>query len=54
MVLPDDPYVVYPDPLPLDGVFDVVFWARRHGASALRRPARLVLAVLLGRLSGSP
>ncbi len=25
LVLPDDPYVLYPDPMPLGGVFDLFF-----------------------------
>ena len=37
LVLPDDPYVVHPDPLTLDGVFDYYFWA-----SALRHRATTV------------
>jgi hypothetical protein len=53
LVLPDDPYVVYPDPMPLEGVLDLCFWAGatvhrnydgRHSWSA---------AVLLGRVSDS-
>lgn len=51
LVLPDEPYVTHPDPRPLDGVFDLFFWAAatvhprydgRHDWSS---------AVLLGRLS---
>jgi hypothetical protein len=54
MVLPDDPYLVYPDPMPLEGVLDLFFWAGatvhpnydgRHSWSS---------AVLLGRVSDSP
>jgi hypothetical protein len=53
LVLPDDPYVLYPDPMPLDGVLDLFFWAGatvhpnydgRHSWSS---------AVLLGRVSNS-
>jgi hypothetical protein len=53
LVLPDDPYVPYPDPMPLDGVLDLFFWAGatvhpnydgRHSWSS---------AVLLGRVSDS-
>ena len=53
LVLPDDPYVVYPDPMPLEGIFDLFFWAGatvhqnydgRHSWSS---------AVLLGRVSDS-
>ena len=40
---PGDPYVVHPDPLTLDGVFDFYFWAAATAPPALRRPARLVL-----------
>ena len=51
-MLPDDPYVVYPDPLTLDGVFDVYFWA-----AALRHPHYdgrhdWSSTMLLGRLAG--
>lgn len=51
LVLPGDPYLVHPDPIPLAGVLDLVFWAGatvhprydgRHDWSA---------AVLLGRMS---
>jgi hypothetical protein len=51
LVLPGDPYRVHPDPIPLGGVLDLVFWAGatvhprydgRHDWSA---------AVLLGRMS---
>jgi hypothetical protein len=54
LVLPDDPYLVYPDPMPLEGVLDLFFWAGatvhpnydgRHSWSS---------AVLLGRVSDSP
>jgi hypothetical protein len=54
LVLPDDPYVLYPDPMPLEGVLDMFFWAGatvhpnydgRHSWSS---------AVLLGRVSDSP
>ena len=54
LVLPDDPYVLNPDPMPLEGVFDLFFWAGatvhpnydgRHSWSS---------AVLLGRVSDSP
>jgi hypothetical protein len=54
LVLPDDPYELNPDPMPLDGVFDLFFWAGatvhpnydgRHSWSS---------AVLLGRVSDSP
>jgi hypothetical protein len=54
LVLPDDPYVVHPDPMPLEGVLDLFFWAGatvhpnydgRHSWSS---------AVLLGRVSASP
>ena len=54
LVLPDDPYELSPDPTPLDGVFDLFFWAGatvhpnydgRHSWSS---------AVLLGRVSDSP
>jgi hypothetical protein len=51
LVLPGDPYHVHPDPLTLEGVFDVYFWAaatvhprydgRRHWSSTM----------LLGRLT---
>jgi hypothetical protein len=53
LVLPDDPYALYPDPMPLEGVLDVFFWAGatvhpnydgRHSWSS---------AVLLGRVSDS-
>jgi hypothetical protein len=53
LVLPDDPYLVYPDPMPLEGVLDLFFWAGatvhpnydgRHSWSS---------AVLLGRVSDS-
>jgi hypothetical protein len=53
LVLPDDPYALYPDPMPLDGVFDMFFWAGatvhpnydgRHSWSS---------AVLLGQVSNS-
>ena len=53
MVLPEEPYRLNPDPLALNGVLDVFFWAdatvherydKRHNWSA---------AVLLGRLSPS-
>ncbi len=52
LVLPDDPYVVYPDPLTLDGVFDDYFWA-----SALRHPRYdgrhdWSSTMLMGRLAG--
>jgi hypothetical protein len=52
LVLPDDPYVVHPDPLTLDGVFDYYFWA-----SALRHPRYdgrrdWSSTMLLGRLAG--
>jgi hypothetical protein len=51
LTLPDDPYVLYPDPMALDGVLDLFFWAGatvhpnydgRHSWSS---------AVLLGRVS---
>jgi hypothetical protein len=51
--LPDDPYLLYPDPMPLEGVLDLFFWAGapvhpnydgRHSWSS---------AVLLGRVSNS-
>jgi hypothetical protein len=53
LVLPDDPYVLHPDPMPLEGVLDLFFWAGatvhpnydgRHSWSS---------AVLLGRVSDS-
>jgi hypothetical protein len=53
LVLPGDPYRVHPDPIPLGGVLDLVFWAGatvhprydgRHDWSA---------AVLLGRMSAT-
>jgi hypothetical protein len=53
LVLPDDPYLVQPDPMPLKGVLDLFFWAGatvhpnydgRHSWSS---------AVLLGRVSDS-
>lgn len=52
LVLPDEPYIVHPDPLTLDGVFASYFWAaatvhprydgRRHWSSTM----------LVGRLTG--
>lgn len=53
LVLPGDPYRMHPDPIPLGGVLDLVFWAGatvhprydgRHDWSA---------AVLLGRMSAA-
>ena len=53
LVLPDTPYVLYPDPMPIAGVLDLVFWSEatvhprydgRHNWSA---------AVLFGQVSSS-
>jgi hypothetical protein len=54
LILPDDPYLLHPDPMPLEGVLDLFFWAGapvhpnydgRHSWSS---------AVLFGRVSDSP
>ena len=53
LVLPDDPYVVYPDPVPLEGVFDLFFWAGatvHHNYDGRRSWSS---AVLIGRVSDS-
>jgi hypothetical protein len=55
LVLPDDPYIVHPEPLTADGLFDSFFWAAatvhpRYDA----RGRNWSSTMLLGRLSSGP
>jgi hypothetical protein len=52
LILPDDPYVVHPEPLTEDGLFDCFFWAAAtvHPRYDTRR--NWSSTMLLGRLSG--
>jgi hypothetical protein len=53
LVLPDDPYVLYPDPMPLDGVFDMFFWAGATVHPSYDGRHSWSSAVLLGQVSNS-
>lgn len=52
LVLPDDPYEVHPDPLKLDGVFDVYFWAAATVHPRYDGVHHWSSTILLGRLAG--
>ena len=53
LVFPDDPYVVYPDPMPLEGVLDLCFWAGATVHQNYDGRRSWSSAVLLGRVSDS-
>ena len=52
LVLPGDPYVVHPDPLTLDGLFDFYFWAAALRHSRYDGRHDWSSTMLLGRLAG--
>jgi hypothetical protein len=53
MVLPEDPYRLNPDPLVLEGVLDVFFWADATVHERYDQQHNWSAAVLLGRVSPS-
>ena len=53
LVLPDDPYVVYPDPMSLEGALDLFFWAGATVHHSYDGRHSWSSAVLLGRVSDS-
>jgi hypothetical protein len=53
LILPDDPYAVYPDPMPLEGVLDLFFWAGATVHSNYDGRHSWSSAVLFGRVSDS-
>jgi hypothetical protein len=55
LVLPDDPYVVYPEPLTSDGLFESFFWAAATVHARYDARGRdWSSTMLLGRLSSGP
>jgi hypothetical protein len=55
LVLPDDPYVVHPEPLTSDGLFDCFFWAAATVHERYDTRGRdWSSTMLLGRLSDGP
>jgi hypothetical protein len=53
LMLPDDPYVPYPDPMPLEGVLDLFFWAGATVHANYDGGHSWSSAVLLGKVSDS-
>jgi hypothetical protein len=53
LILPDDPYMLQPDPMPLDGVLDLFFWAGATVHPSYDGRHNWSSAVLLGRVSES-
>jgi hypothetical protein len=53
LVLPDTPYVLYPDPMPIDGVLDLVFWSGATVHPRYDGKRNWSAAVLFGQVSSS-
>ena len=53
MVLPDTPYVLYPDPMPMAGVLDLVFWSEATVHPRYDGRHDWSTAVLFGQVSNS-
>jgi len=53
LVLPDTPYVLYPDPMPIPGVLDLAFWSEATVHPRYDGQHNWSAAVLFGQVSSS-